>query len=66
MLFSIPDSYKTGKALGPVESLVEHPHDPTLMLIGYSRGLIVLWNIEKRKVERFYLGTQVRSLKTLS
>ncbi|XP_076808161.1 lethal(2) giant larvae protein homolog 1-like isoform X1 [Clavelina lepadiformis] len=53
---SIPDSYKTGKALGPVEAFAEHPTDSTLMLVGYSRGLAVLWNCGKQSVESYYLG----------
>ena len=29
---------------GAVEGLLLHPTDPELLLIGYARGLIVLWN----------------------
>uniref|UniRef100_H2ZMJ2 Lethal giant larvae homologue 2 domain-containing protein n=1 Tax=Ciona savignyi TaxID=51511 RepID=H2ZMJ2_CIOSA len=52
---SIPDNYKTGKALGPVEAIVEHPNNPSLILIGYSRGLVALWNDSTQSVEKYYL-----------
>ncbi|XP_039255699.2 lethal(2) giant larvae protein homolog 1-like isoform X1 [Styela clava] len=55
---SIPESYKTGKALGPVEAIEEHPQNPTLVLIGYSRGLVVLWNDQTQNVEKYFLGNQ--------
>lgn len=55
---SIPESYKTGKALGPVEAIEEHPTDPNLVLIGYSRGLVVLWNDQTKNVEKYFLGNQ--------
>uniref|UniRef100_A0A8C9SRC8 LLGL scribble cell polarity complex component 1 n=1 Tax=Scleropages formosus TaxID=113540 RepID=A0A8C9SRC8_SCLFO len=55
---SVPEEYKCGKSLGPVESLREHPRCPNKMLIGYSRGLVVLWNYSSRKVENLFLGNQ--------
>uniref|UniRef100_A0A8C9RIE4 LLGL scribble cell polarity complex component 1 n=1 Tax=Scleropages formosus TaxID=113540 RepID=A0A8C9RIE4_SCLFO len=54
----VPEEYKCGKSLGPVESLREHPRCPNKMLIGYSRGLVVLWNYSSRKVENLFLGNQ--------
>uniref|UniRef100_A0A8K9UUU3 LLGL scribble cell polarity complex component 1 n=1 Tax=Oncorhynchus mykiss TaxID=8022 RepID=A0A8K9UUU3_ONCMY len=42
---SIPEDYRCGKSLGPVESLQEHPKQPGKILIGYSRGLVVLWDL---------------------
>lgn len=60
LLFSsLPDSYKCGKSLGPVESLQEHPQYPNKILIGYSRGLVVLWDFESRHVDNLFLGKQV-------
>uniref|UniRef100_A0AAR2JG95 Lethal giant larvae homologue 2 domain-containing protein n=1 Tax=Pygocentrus nattereri TaxID=42514 RepID=A0AAR2JG95_PYGNA len=43
---SVPEEYKCGKSLGPVESLQEHPQHPDKILIGYSRGLVVLWDLQ--------------------
>lgn len=56
---SLPDSYKCGKSLGPVESLQEHPQHPDKILIGYSRGLVVLWSFQSRHVDNLFLGKQV-------
>ncbi|XP_017310573.1 lethal(2) giant larvae protein homolog 1 [Ictalurus punctatus] len=55
---SLPDSYKCGKSLGPVESLQEHPQHPDKILIGYSRGLVVLWDFQSRHVDNLFLGKQ--------
>ncbi|KAF0872574.1 L2GL1 protein, partial [Crocuta crocuta] len=59
VLRSVPDDYRCGKALGPVESLQGHLRDPTRILIGYSRGLLVIWNRAARCADRVFLGTQV-------
>lgn len=56
---SLPDDYRCGKSLGPVESLQEHPQQPGKILIGYSRGLVVLWDLAARHVEQLFLGKQV-------
>ncbi|XP_078482669.1 lethal(2) giant larvae protein homolog 1 [Ciona intestinalis] len=61
---SIPDHYKTGKALGPVEAIQEHPNNPSLILIGYSRGLVVLWNDSTQSVDKYYLND--KALESLS
>ncbi|XP_061455141.1 lethal(2) giant larvae protein homolog 1 isoform X2 [Rhineura floridana] len=58
VLQRVPEEYRCGKALGPVESLQEHPRDPARVLIGYSRGLMVLWNKSTRDVEHLFLGNQ--------
>ncbi|XP_049331448.1 lethal(2) giant larvae protein homolog 1 isoform X2 [Astyanax mexicanus] len=59
---SVPDEYKCGKSLGPVESLQEHPQHPDKILIGYSRGLVVLWDLQTRHVDNLFLGKQLESL----
>uniref|UniRef100_A0A672NDF1 Lethal giant larvae homologue 2 domain-containing protein n=1 Tax=Sinocyclocheilus grahami TaxID=75366 RepID=A0A672NDF1_SINGR len=56
---SVPEEYKCGKSLGPVESLQEHPQDSDKILIGYSRGLVVLWDLNSRHVDNLFLGKQV-------
>ncbi|XP_066432765.1 lethal(2) giant larvae protein homolog 1 isoform X2 [Eleutherodactylus coqui] len=58
ILQSLPDEYRCGKTLGPVESLQQHPQQPSKMLIGYSRGLVTLWDRESRKGEHHFLGNQ--------
>uniref|UniRef100_A0A8K9WZS2 LLGL scribble cell polarity complex component 1 n=1 Tax=Oncorhynchus mykiss TaxID=8022 RepID=A0A8K9WZS2_ONCMY len=55
---SIPEDYRCGKSLGPVESLQEHPKQPGKILIGYSRGLVVLWDLSTRNAEHMFLGKQ--------
>ncbi|NWY02947.1 L2GL1 protein, partial [Nothoprocta ornata] len=58
ILQSVPDDYRCGKALGPVESVQEHPQDPSKLLIGYSRGLVVIWDQSTRAVHHLFLGNQ--------
>uniref|UniRef100_A0A6Q2Z5P4 Lethal giant larvae homologue 2 domain-containing protein n=1 Tax=Esox lucius TaxID=8010 RepID=A0A6Q2Z5P4_ESOLU len=55
---SMPEDYRCGKSLGPVESLQEHPQLPGKILIGYSRGLVVLWDLSSRNAEHLFLGKQ--------
>ena len=43
---------------GPVEDIKEHPLDATQILIGYRKGLIVLWNQEDIKIESYYVAKQ--------
>ena len=54
----MPDDYRCGKALGPVESLQGHPRAPSKIVIGYSRGLLVVWNQAARCADRVFLGNQ--------
>ncbi|XP_035168354.1 lethal(2) giant larvae protein homolog 1-like [Oxyura jamaicensis] len=58
ILQSVPDEYRCGKALGPVESIQEHPRDAGRLLIGYSRGLVALWDQSTRAVQHLFLGNQ--------
>ncbi|KAM6957462.1 LOW QUALITY PROTEIN: lethal(2) giant larvae protein homolog 1 [Aplochiton taeniatus] len=55
---SVPEDYRCGKSLGPVESLQEHPQQPGKILIGYSRGLVVLWDLSSRHADHLFLGKQ--------
>uniref|UniRef100_A0A8C5EAF7 Lethal giant larvae homologue 2 domain-containing protein n=1 Tax=Gouania willdenowi TaxID=441366 RepID=A0A8C5EAF7_GOUWI len=52
------NEYRCGKALGPVESLQEHPQQAGKILIGYSRGLVVLWDLSTRHADQLFLGKQ--------
>lgn len=62
---SLPDDYRCGKSLGPVESIQEHPQQPGKILIGYSRGLVILWALSTRQAEQLFLGKQVAILHLL-
>uniref|UniRef100_A0A672Z046 LLGL scribble cell polarity complex component 1 n=1 Tax=Sphaeramia orbicularis TaxID=375764 RepID=A0A672Z046_9TELE len=55
---SLPDDYRCGKSLGPVEALQEHPQQAGKILIGYSRGLVVLWDLSSRHIGQLFLGKQ--------
>ncbi|XP_026877989.2 lethal(2) giant larvae protein homolog 1 isoform X2 [Electrophorus electricus] len=55
---SVPEDYRCGKSLGPVEALQEHPLHAHKILIGYSRGLVVLWDFKSRHVDNLFLGKQ--------
>lgn len=41
-IYSVPEDYK--KNPGAVEAIAEQPGHPDSILIGYNRGLMVLWN----------------------
>lgn len=43
---------------GAVESIAVHPHKPEKLLIGYNRGLIVLWDTKQKKTEQMYNSGQ--------
>ncbi|XP_066877231.1 lethal(2) giant larvae protein homolog 1 isoform X2 [Kogia breviceps] len=62
VLRSVPEDYRCGKALGPVEALQGRLLDPARILVGYSRGLLVIWNRAARCAERVFLGTQLESV----
>ncbi|XP_076865265.1 lethal(2) giant larvae protein homolog 1 isoform X2 [Brachyhypopomus gauderio] len=59
---SVPDDYRCGRSLGPVEALQEHPLHPHKTLIGYSKGLVVLWDRNSRHADNLFLGKQLESL----
>lgn len=42
-----------------VEALQEHPRDPNQILIGYSRGLVVIWDLQGSRVLSHFLSSQV-------
>lgn len=42
-----------------MESLQGHLQDPTKILIGYSRGLLVIWNQAAQCADCVFLGNQV-------
>lgn len=58
-LFRVPDEYVGRRNLECVEALQENPLNPRQVLIGYSRGLMVLWDLDRRCALQHFLGTQV-------
>ncbi|XP_046389547.1 lethal(2) giant larvae protein homolog 1 isoform X2 [Ischnura elegans] len=53
---NVPEDYK--KNPGAVEAIAEQPGDPDRILIGYSRGLMVLWNRKKPGADQTYISNQ--------
>ncbi|XP_034242860.1 lethal(2) giant larvae protein homolog 1 isoform X2 [Thrips palmi] len=43
---------------GAVEAIAEQPENPDNILIGYNRGLMVLWNRETSSVEQTFVSSQ--------
>ncbi|XP_075033942.1 LLGL scribble cell polarity complex component 2 isoform X2 [Mixophyes fleayi] len=57
-LEGLPDEYTNRRPFESVEALQEHPKNPDLLLIGYSRGLMMVWHVSSRRSVQHYLGTQ--------
>ncbi|XP_078692853.1 lethal(2) giant larvae protein homolog 1-like isoform X2 [Branchiostoma floridae x Branchiostoma belcheri] len=53
---NVPDDYKANP--GAVEAIAEHPTDSNKLLIGYNRGLIVLWDNKSCNAEQTYVAPQ--------
>lgn len=58
-LFRVPEEYVGRRNLECVEALQENPLNPRQVLIGYSRGLMVLWDLDRRCAIQHFLGAQV-------
>ncbi|XP_061413551.1 lethal(2) giant larvae protein homolog 1-like isoform X3 [Lethenteron reissneri] len=58
LLHGVPDEYRGGKALGPIEAVQEHPRDPHRLLVGFSRGLMLLWDQATRRMLRCFPTAQ--------
>ncbi|KAM6345320.1 LLGL scribble cell polarity complex component 2-like isoform 2-T2 [Alca torda] len=58
VLQRVPEDYCNRRSCELVEALREHPKNPDQILIGYSRGLIVLWDLQNNKVTHHFLGSQ--------
>ncbi|KAJ7316024.1 hypothetical protein JRQ81_002186 [Phrynocephalus forsythii] len=58
VLQRVPEDYRNRRSLELVEALREHPRNPNQILIGYSRGLIVLWDLISNKATHHLLGNQ--------
>lgn len=55
-LCSVPQDYKLNP--GAVEAVLEQPGEPDSILIGYNRGLIVLWNRTENTAVRTFINNQ--------
>nr|XP_012153180.1 PREDICTED: lethal(2) giant larvae protein homolog 1 isoform X16 [Megachile rotundata] len=53
---NVPDDYK--KNPGAVEAIAEQPGHPDNILIGYNRGLMVLWNKATPGAQQTFVSTQ--------
>lgn len=55
----LPEEARQRRVFEMVEALQEHPRDPNQVLIGYSRGLIVIWDLRGSRVLCYFLSSQV-------
>lgn len=56
IFFSVPQDYKLNP--GAVESVAEQPGQPNNILIGYNRGLMVLWDRSENSAIKTFPATQ--------
>lgn len=63
ILQNVPDEYKKNN-VGDVEVIAEQPGQPDKLLVGYNRGLMVLWDNKSLAAEHFYIANQ--QLETVS
>lgn len=56
VLQNIPQEYKLNP--GAVEAIAEQPNHPNHLLIGYNRGLVVLWDKKDNKGVKSYITNQ--------
>ncbi|XP_070250647.1 LLGL scribble cell polarity complex component 2 isoform X2 [Myotis yumanensis] len=58
VLQRLPEEARQRRVFEMVEALQEHPRDPNQVLIGYSRGLIVIWDLRGSRVLCHFLSSQ--------
>lgn len=58
-LARLPEEARQRRVFEMVEALQEHPRDPNQVLIGYSRGLIIIWDLRASRVLCHFLSSQV-------
>ena len=56
---SSPSGIKSNK-LGPVEDIDEHPTNNQIILIGYQRGLIALYDESNKTMQNCFPSDKVR------
>eukprot|EP00057_Strongylocentrotus_purpuratus_P023932 XP_011678406.1 PREDICTED: lethal(2) giant larvae protein homolog 2 [Strongylocentrotus purpuratus] len=57
---SVPDDFKVNP--GAVEAIAQHPSDKDRLLIGYNRGLMIIWRQSELMLEASFVGHQIESL----
>ncbi|XP_041473429.1 LLGL scribble cell polarity complex component 2-like isoform X4 [Lytechinus variegatus] len=57
---SVPDDFKVNP--GAVEAIAQHPSDKDRLLIGYNRGLMIIWFQSELMLEASFVGHQIESL----
>ncbi|CAK6966796.1 LLGL scribble cell polarity complex component 2 isoform X3 [Scomber scombrus] len=55
---SVPDDYIGRRNLEHVEALQENPVNPNQVIIGYGRGLMVIWDLENQRAIQHIPATQ--------
>ncbi|XP_053197208.1 LLGL scribble cell polarity complex component 2 isoform X3 [Scomber japonicus] len=55
---SVPDDYIGRRNLEHVEALQENPVNPNQVVIGYGRGLMVIWDLENQRAIQHIPATQ--------
>ncbi|XP_035619969.2 LLGL scribble cell polarity complex component 2-like isoform X1 [Oncorhynchus keta] len=55
---SLPEDYGGRRSLEHVESLQENPVNPRQVLIGYGRGIMVIWDLERHSAVKHIPATQ--------
>ncbi|XP_069785455.1 LLGL scribble cell polarity complex component 2 isoform X1 [Narcine bancroftii] len=58
VLQNVPDEYRSRRSLGSVEALQENPRTPHQIVVGYSRGLVILWDLKANQATHHFLGDQ--------
>ncbi|XP_006886435.1 PREDICTED: lethal(2) giant larvae protein homolog 2 [Elephantulus edwardii] len=58
VLQRLPEEARHRRVFEMVEALQEHPRDPNQILIGYSRGLAVIWDLQSSCVLYYFLSSQ--------
>lgn len=53
---NVPEDYKLNP--GPVEAIAVHPKEAGRILIGYQRGLVVLWDTKNLCADQTYISSQ--------
>lgn len=61
VLQNVPSEQKKSSQ-GSVEVIAPQPHSTGKLLIGYQRGILVLWDVESCTCQRFYNSSQVSSV----
>jgi len=56
LIQNAPEDFKVNP--GSIEVVLQHPLCPDKFLIGFERGLIVLWDLESNKSEHTYYASQ--------